>query len=282
MYRCVACKSILNSNMQCSNCGKVYFPDCNNVTSMIDKIDSKKQKVEELYNTLGIKKRKNNFSRFSTFLNYGVQDEANMYGGGQKASLLLIKNICEKVNFLHKKVIDIGCGRGGNLFYIKHCFDTDYLVGLDLSYENITFCQSKNEDINFVRADAENIPYISQYFDIVLNIESALHYPNIEQFFKEVNRILVLDGIFIYVDIIDYKSLAARKRLLGELNFQLLDEYDYTEKVLNSMISKGMQNFEESKMIFQHVKIFKEMENKEKKYLMFILKKSANKKLSRK
>lgn len=273
IYKCIRCDGSLNLQMSCQICGKQYSADDKGVISMLPFLNLEKKKNSELYDALNRKKNKNEYSRFSTYLNYGLLKEKQRYEGKHNTSINLILSICKIVNFTGKKVIDIGCGRGGNLFYINSCFDTDILVGIDLSYQNILFCKSKEEKINFIQADAEKLPFGDMTFDVVLNIESALHYPNVERFYLEVERILEKNGVFIYVDIIEKNECQIRKKRLVDIGFDFMCECDYTDDVLRAIKANKENDIDDKMPLFDHSKMYWELYERKKKYILWIMKK---------
>ena len=77
-------------------------------------------------------------------------------------------------------MIDIGCGRGGNIAALSKYFKPLSIVGLDICPANIADCNAKSRggESFYLVGDAENIPFADESFDVVLNIESAHAYPN--------------------------------------------------------------------------------------------------------
>jgi len=41
-----------------------------------------------------------------------------------------------------KSVLEVGCGRGGGLFYLQHAYTPKMMVGVDSNKVNIEFCTS--------------------------------------------------------------------------------------------------------------------------------------------
>lgn len=54
----------------------------------------------------------------------------------------------------------------------------------------------KENSINYISSDAENLPLANESFDIVTNLESSHLYPQIEHF-SEVDRILIPEGFLL-------------------------------------------------------------------------------------
>jgi ubiquinone/menaquinone biosynthesis C-methylase UbiE len=57
-----------------------------------------------------------------------------------------------------------------------------------------------HQNVNFVKGDAENLPFPSEAFDIVTCRIAPHHFPNVVTFIKEVHRVLKADGQFLLDD----------------------------------------------------------------------------------
>ena len=269
---CLKCGEVLDENLHCTKCQTIYSEDKNGVLSLLNTMNSEKQNVEKLYNKLA-ENKKNIYGRFASYLNYGIHEKSKRYVGEQQASISLIKEICNMSDLANKRVLDVGCGRGGMLLYINNNYENCELVGIDIAYENVLFCKSYRKNIFFLRADAENIPFKKNSFDVVINIESALHYPHIELFFLEVKRILMEGGRFIYADIVSADILESRKHYLMKIGLKVVKEYDYTEKVLNSLLEKIKRQHITINGLFDHEEIFEQLRKREKHYVVWIMNK---------
>jgi ubiquinone/menaquinone biosynthesis C-methylase UbiE len=116
-----------------------------------------------------------------------------------------------------KKVLEVGCGNGVQTNYIHEHYQPAAITGLDLNEGNICIANMEKDrrkfsGIQFLvdnAQDMKNIPDNS--FDIVINIESAFHYPDKEAFLKELYRVLVPGGSYLIADI-----LTTRKKYEGK------------------------------------------------------------------
>lgn len=111
-----------------------------------------------------------------------------------------------------KTVLEIGCGNGIQVNYIKEKFNPLVIKGIDLDEGNIKIANSEKErknlnNIYFYVSDAQNISVIEdQSIDVVINIESAFHYPDKALFLKEIFRVLKHGGYFLIADILTTKN----------------------------------------------------------------------------
>lgn len=149
---------------------------------------------------------------------------------------LLFQLIADADAELHDAlVVEVGSGRGGNLGLLHDLVGARAGIGVDLTFASVAFAsQAINSGGGFVQGDAEVLPIASGVADAALNIESAGCYPNIEQFFREVARILRPGGWFLYADLIHHGILPAYRRVLDQLGFALVTDRDITANVLAS------------------------------------------------
>jgi SAM-dependent methyltransferase len=84
-----------------------------------------------------------------------------------------------QVDLNGKDVLEVGCGHGGGASYLTRTLHPASYTGLDLNPAGIAFCRARHNlpGRDFVRGDAENLPFPDQSFDAVINIESSHCYP---------------------------------------------------------------------------------------------------------
>jgi ubiquinone/menaquinone biosynthesis C-methylase UbiE len=134
-----------------------------------------------------------------------------------------------------KKVLEVGCGNGVQTKFIHEHYKPETITGLDLNEGNIRIANQEKErrQFNSVRflvdnaQDMKNIPDNS--FDIVINIESAFHYPDKEAFLKELKRVLVPGGSYLIADILTtrkkYEGMQSGWRTKMIFHHWTLDQY---------------------------------------------------------
>lgn len=101
-----------------------------------------------------------------------------------------------------KKVLEVSCGHGGGASYLTRTFGPASYTGLDLNPAGIAFCEKRHHlpGLEFVRGDAENLPFPDESFDVVINVEASHSYPHFPVFLNEVARVLRPEGRFLYTD----------------------------------------------------------------------------------
>ena len=74
-------------------------------------------------------------------------------------------------------------------------------TGIDLSPKMIEKAKMKNlPNTEFIVGDCENLPFEENSFDIVINSQSFHHYPNPQDFFNSVYKVLKPGGKLILRD----------------------------------------------------------------------------------
>jgi tellurite methyltransferase len=103
-----------------------------------------------------------------------------------------------------KKVLDVGCGSGRNLFYfLRNAYE---VFGIDPNPQAVEAVKKvsaalapDNPQENFVVCSAENLPYGDATFDLVV-CNAVLHFAKDEQHFgsmlRSIFRVLKPDGYF--------------------------------------------------------------------------------------
>ncbi len=111
-----------------------------------------------------------------------------------------------------KEVLEIGCGNGVQALYICANYNPSRIIGIDLNKGNIEIANSEKErtrieNAHFLIDDAQDLKQIpSESVDVLLNIESAFHYPDKSAFIKEVTRVLKPGGQFLIADILSTRE----------------------------------------------------------------------------
>lgn len=98
------------------------------------------------------------------------------------------------------KILDVCCGTGAQAVLFSQ--KSDFVYGIDLDARMIEFAINRKSNIRFGVAYAENIPFPSEYFDVV-SITLALHEKDEELrklVFSEIKRVVKKDGRIIIAD----------------------------------------------------------------------------------
>ncbi|MHA1112237.1 MAG: class I SAM-dependent methyltransferase [Promethearchaeota archaeon] len=92
------------------------------------------------------------------------------------------------------KVLVIGCGKGKSVLYLaeKHGFD---VIGIDIAKKTIEMAQNLAKErkleskVDFIVADAHDLPFENEMFDIVVT-EYMAYFLDMERALKEFKRVL--------------------------------------------------------------------------------------------
>jgi phthiocerol/phenolphthiocerol synthesis type-I polyketide synthase E len=203
-----------------------------------------KSGARKFYNVINRELDATIFGAYSAFLNYGyvadgspqmspVELPAQMLN---RTSVKLVLELIGDCTLAGKRVLDVGCGRGGTLVVVNQFFRPALRVGVDLSSSAIAFCGRAHRIPNtfFLEGDAEQLPFPDGAFDVVLNVESSHSYPDIGSFYAEVKRVLAPGGYFLYTDVFAPERFGAHDGELRRLGFALEQERDITRNVLLS------------------------------------------------
>lgn len=130
---------------------------------------------------------------------YEKEDEKRFYVNiRERSRQYFIKKFLKKINKESMKVIELGCGKGDNLMFIRKRYQNYELHGIDLSEEGINIARNKNPIIDFSVGDI--IKPIQGKYDLVLSIEMFEHLDDEDQknHFKIIKGLLEKEGYLIF------------------------------------------------------------------------------------
>lgn len=98
-------------------------------------------------------------------------------------------------------LLDCGCGPAPMLTLLHEKYPDKHYTGIDLTPEMIEVARAKNmKDVELVVGDCENLPFKDETYDAVICCQSFHHYPNVQNFFNSVYRVLRPGGRLILRD----------------------------------------------------------------------------------
>ncbi|PWV99300.1 methyltransferase family protein [Paenibacillus cellulosilyticus] len=257
---CSSCKGELaqsDTSLQCHRCLATYLIE-NRYVSMLDRREqvdrpsdwNRKEGEIRDYSEISNSLALSGIGRFATFLNYGYVSTGNEQHAviepddvWNRNSVKLLLEVVGRTTVREQEVIDIGCGRGGNIAALHKYFKPLSIVGLDICPANIAYCSAKPRltESFYLVGDAENIPFADESFDVVLNMESAHAYPNRTRFYEEVYRIMRYGGVFLYTELMLEEEVVQNVRLLEEAGLTVIRNQDVTSNVLLSCDENAKQ-----------------------------------------
>jgi ubiquinone/menaquinone biosynthesis C-methylase UbiE len=126
------------------------------------------------------------------------EDIKTFFINDEKTKTDLIDNLEKNVLSINKKrVLDIGCGKGG--IVIACARKGAEAVGFDLDEREINIARLRAKsynlgNISIFQGDAVNIPYPDNYFDLVTALSVLEHVKNLERVIKEMVRVTRPNG----------------------------------------------------------------------------------------
>lgn len=109
----------------------------------------------------------------------------------------------EKSNFWPPtSILDVGCGIGGSTLYLAEKFHAT-ATGITLSPVQAQRAKERadvvnlSQSTNFIVANALEMPFADESFDLVWSLESGEHMPNKQKFLQECYRVLKPGGTII-------------------------------------------------------------------------------------
>jgi SAM-dependent methyltransferase len=181
------------------------------------------------------------FEKHLRFLNFGYEALPGEPVPGPKLpvafpnkdSARLLFALVGETDLSGRRVLDVGCGRGGNVWLLQRTYDLAWAAGADLTFGSVAFAATTVPAgrAAFARADAQRLPFRGESVDVVTNVETSCCYPDIERFWREVARVLPAGGDFLYTDLFPRPLLPDVRGALAALGFELQSEQDVTANV---------------------------------------------------
>lgn len=177
-----------------------------------------------------------------TLMNYGYEyPEAGIFLDAEsieRYSLQLYHLVATGISIEGKHVLEVGCGRGGGASYMARRLNPQKLVAVDLNRAAIRSARSRyaaQENLQFDVADAHDLPFADTIFDVVVNIESAQHYRNINRFLSEVRRVLKPGGHLLIAYFEDPEKGVFPRSALAQSGLHKVREEDITAGVVRAL-----------------------------------------------
>ena len=164
-----------------------------------------------------------------------AQYDTAAYGRHARALYpLLLKRLAQHS---WSRLLDLGCGTGALLSQITARWPQAHYAGLDLSPKMAETARTTlGSRADILLGDAQQLPFDTASFDIVLCNDSFHHYPQPEQVLQEVHRVLKKGGLFLLGDATAPAIIRLPLNLLLPLG-QSGDVHLYSAKELKQLLS---------------------------------------------
>ncbi len=107
-----------------------------------------------------------------------------------------LKNVLKTISKDKNKILlNLGCGDGEYDLYLKRYYKK--IISLDINKNDLKIAKKLNNNINYILADAQNLPLKNNIFDEIVCVDVLEHIKNDTIAAKEISRILKKQGLFI-------------------------------------------------------------------------------------
>ena len=143
---------------------------------------------------------------------------------GKKRALDLTEKLLEFVKVEAKQdFLEVGCGNGLVTKYLAQEYSAS-VTGIDVDPQQIELALKDVdgiENLRYLEADAADLPFGEDSFDVVLSFGVLHHIKNWLDALKEVKRVLKPGGYFVYADIV-YPERVTRMDGSSSVSFGLV------------------------------------------------------------
>ena len=113
------------------------------------------------------------------------------------------------------KIADVGCGFGGTIGELNRVFRQVELTGINIDRRQLEVADQRikpfpGNTINWLEADATDIPLPDNSFDRILAVECIFHFPSRQKFLNEAARLLKPGGKLVLSDFCGYRQVRSR------------------------------------------------------------------------
>ncbi len=127
---------------------------------------------------------------------YRVEETHWWHRGRRRIIESFVREICKSFVDRRPRILDVGCGTGGNLSLLSQFGDAE---GVDVSPDALDFCRERGLE-NVTLGAAEELPYEEGRFDLVTALDVIEHLDDDVAGLREIRRVLKPDGrLLIFV-----------------------------------------------------------------------------------
>lgn len=176
-------------------------------------------------------------ARDAPFLNFGYLGPGARRTSATATSTALVEHLLDGIDLDGRRVLDIGCGRGGGLRMLADRMRAGPVIGLDLDPVALAAARKRPRSAipPVLRADALALPVRPGSVDAVVNIESACLYGDLPRFHAGVARALRPAGHLLYADIMPTEVIDRAADVFAPTGLAILRAADITGPVLASV-----------------------------------------------
>jgi ubiquinone/menaquinone biosynthesis C-methylase UbiE len=170
-------------------------------------------------------------------------------------SIQLYDFLASKIDWRDKVALEVSSGLGGGVLWISTAYKPSTITGLDIAADAVHKCRERygSQNVRFEHGDAQAMPFSDNSFDVVINIESSLNYPDMPAFLREVARIMRPGGYFLFGDYRMAAKMARLRTMLQNMRMKLILMEDITESIIHGL---EYQESQKRELIAQKVPAF--------------------------
>jgi ubiquinone/menaquinone biosynthesis C-methylase UbiE len=180
------------------------------------------------------------------FLNYGYADDGargntlllNQQDEPDRNCIQLYHHVASTIDLFGLDVLEVSCGHGGGASFIARYLQIKSMRGVDRNAKAIELCQKRHhtKGLTFSLGNALDLAFDDNTFDAVVNVEASHCYPDVPQFYSEVQRVLRPGGHFLYADFRQgSRNIADLQRQLEDSGFEIIGREDISSNVVRGM-----------------------------------------------
>ncbi|MFC1590166.1 class I SAM-dependent methyltransferase [Candidatus Omnitrophota bacterium] len=140
----------------------------------------------------------------------------------------IARNFYERKNRQDVRLLEVGCGPGGNLWYMaREGFD---VYGVDASPTGIQRARRRLENeglrADLKEADIINLPYADNYFDGVADVECIYcnSAENSKKILREIKRVMKKNALFYSKTFTDDMYVGSQRDEAGDLEYRNISD----------------------------------------------------------
>ena len=126
---------------------------------------------------------------------YALEEGFWWFAGMREITSALLDSLCPPTH--DRSILDVGCGTGGNLTWLKRYAGSGSVVGVDLISDALKFCRERGHKL-LAQASATELPFADSVFDLITSFDVLVQLPGghaDEQALREKYRVLRPGGI---------------------------------------------------------------------------------------
>ncbi len=160
-----------------------------------------------------------------------------MHNGDARLDFKVMAQSVQQTGLQNPTLLEIGCGSGYYSEVLPYLLKEEIrYTGIDFSYAMVSLAHRQYASAKFLQADATQLPFASQSFDIVVNGTALMHITDYERAIAESCRVARSWCIFHTVPVLQQRQTSRlRKEAYGEPVLEII----FNEGELLSLFAKN-------------------------------------------